>query len=89
MNSELLKAFENRSVAILGAGTTATATGLMATLGLAAVSWVVAIRQMNGMDMGVGTRLGSFGVFIALWVLMMAAMILPGPPKLMCSKEGD
>jgi len=35
------------------------------------------------MDMGVGTRLGSFGVFIALWVLMMAAtMMLPGPAQI-------
>jgi predicted metal-binding membrane protein len=33
---------------------------------------------MNGMDMGVGTQLGSFGSFIALWVPMMAAMMLPG-----------
>jgi hypothetical protein len=30
---------------------------LTATLGLAAASWVVAVRQMNGMDMGVATRL--------------------------------
>jgi predicted metal-binding membrane protein len=48
------------------------------TLGLAAVSWVVALQQMNGMDMGVGTQLGSFGSFLALWVPMMAAMMLPG-----------
>src|ERR687892_1409885 len=50
---------------------------LTATLGLAAASWVVAVRQMNGMDMGVGTRLGSFAFFVALWVSMMAAMMLP------------
>jgi predicted metal-binding membrane protein len=49
-----------------------------ATLGLAAASWVVAVRQMNGMDMGVETRLGSFAFFVALWVSMMAAMMLPG-----------
>jgi predicted metal-binding membrane protein len=30
------------------------------------------------MDMGVATRLGSFGFFLALWVSMMAAMMLPG-----------
>jgi predicted metal-binding membrane protein len=30
------------------------------------------------MDMGVATRLGSFGFFVAVWVLMMAAMMLPG-----------
>ena len=48
-------------------------------LGLTAVSWVLAVRQMNGaMDMGVATRLGSFGSFAALWVPMMAAMMLPG-----------
>ena len=33
---------------------------------------------MNGMDMGVATRLGSFAFFIAVWVSMMAAMMLPG-----------
>jgi predicted metal-binding membrane protein len=54
------------------------AAALTATLALAAVSWVVAVRQMNGMDMGVATRLGSFGAFVALWVWMMAAMMLPG-----------
>jgi predicted metal-binding membrane protein len=51
---------------------------LTATLGLAAASWVVATRQMNGMDMGVATELGSFGSFVVLWVTMMAAMMLPG-----------
>src|SRR5213592_3233571 len=51
---------------------------LTTTLGLAAASWVVAARQMNGMDMGVATRLGSFAFFVALWVSMMAAMMLPG-----------
>jgi predicted metal-binding membrane protein len=56
----------------------ATAAALTATLGLAAASWVVAVRQMNGMDMGVATRLGSFAFFVAVWVSMMAAMMLPG-----------
>jgi predicted metal-binding membrane protein len=58
--------------------TPATAAALTATLGLAAASWVVAVRQMNGMDMGVATGLGSFAFFVALWVSMMAAMMLPG-----------
>jgi predicted metal-binding membrane protein len=48
------------------------------TLGLAAASWVVTVRQMSGMDMGVATRLGSFAFFAAVWVTMMAAMMLPG-----------
>ena len=59
-------------------GTTAAAAALAATLGLAAASWVVTVRQMAGMDMGVATRLGSFAFFAALWVWMMAAMMLPG-----------
>jgi predicted metal-binding membrane protein len=60
------------------ADTAATATALTATLGLATAAWVVAVRQMNGMDMGVATELGSFAFFVALWVTMMAAMMLPG-----------
>jgi predicted metal-binding membrane protein len=59
-------------------GTAATVAALVATVGLAAASWVVAVRQMNGMDMGVATRLGSFASFAVLWVAMMAAMMLPG-----------
>ncbi|HEY6208053.1 MAG TPA: DUF2182 domain-containing protein [Gemmatimonadales bacterium] len=58
--------------------TSATATALVATLGLAAAAWVVAVPQMHGMDMGVATRLGSFPFFVALWMAMMAAMMLPG-----------
>ena len=49
-----------------------------ATLGLAALAWIVTVRQMHGMDMGVATQLGSFAVFVALWAVMMAAMMLPG-----------
>lgn len=56
----------------------ATAAALTATLGVAAASWFIAVRLMNGMDMGVATGLGSFAFFVALWVSMMAAMMLPG-----------
>jgi predicted metal-binding membrane protein len=56
----------------------ATAAALTGTLGLAAACWVIAVWQMNGMDMGTATQLGSFGFFIAVWVAMMAAMMLPG-----------
>jgi predicted metal-binding membrane protein len=72
----------SRSAAMTGARTAA----LTATLGLAAASWVVAVRQMNGMDMGVATRLGSFGFFAALWVSMMAAMMLPGAAPAVVSR---
>ena len=57
---------------------TVTRAALSATLGLAGVAWVVAFREMDGMDMGVATELGSFTFFIAVWVSMMAAMMLPG-----------
>lgn len=67
-----------RHAAGMSTRTAATAAALAATLGLAAVSWAVALQQMSGMDMGVATRLGSFTLFLALWVTMMAAMMLPG-----------
>jgi predicted metal-binding membrane protein len=68
----------SRRAAIESATTTTTAATLT-TLGVAAASWVVAVRQMNGMDIGVATELGSFAFFVAVWVSMMAAMMLPGP----------
>jgi hypothetical protein len=46
-----------------------------ATLMLAAASWIVVIRQTNGMDMGVATELDSFESFIGYWVPMMTAMM--------------
>jgi predicted metal-binding membrane protein len=51
---------------------------LGATLVLAGASWLVAVRQMSGMDMGTATDLGSFAFFSAVWVPMMAAMMFPG-----------
>ena len=62
--------------AVTRATPTAMAAAPAGTLGLAAACWVIAVWQMNGMDMGTATRLGSFGAFIALWVAMMAAMML-------------
>jgi predicted metal-binding membrane protein len=58
-------------------GTAATAAAVT-TLALAAVSWVIAIDRMDGMDMGEATELGSFAFFIGAWIPMMAAMMLPG-----------
>ena len=46
-------------------------------LGLAAAAWVLTSQRMEGMDMGPGTELGSFGWFAVTWGLMMAAMMLP------------
>lgn len=53
------------------------AAALVATVGLAAACWVISVRQMSGMDMGPATPLGSVAFFFALWVPMMAAMMLP------------
>jgi len=58
--------------------TVGPAAALTATLGLAAASWIVAVRQMNGMDLGIMTPLGSFQFFLTVWASMMAAMMLPG-----------
>ncbi len=68
----------NRGFGLTGHGAAAITSALVTTLGFAAAAWIVAVRQMNGMDMGVATRFGSFGSFLALWVAMMAAMMLPG-----------
>jgi predicted metal-binding membrane protein len=51
---------------------------LVCALGVAAVCWLIAVAQMRGMDMGVATTLGSLPSFLALWTVMMAAMMLPG-----------
>jgi predicted metal-binding membrane protein len=70
--------------------TAAPAAALLATFGLAAGFWIVAVRQMNHMDMGVGTGLGSFEAFVGLWVTMMAAMMFPGAaPAVMRRAHAD
>jgi predicted metal-binding membrane protein len=51
---------------------------LIVLLGLAEACWALAMRQMGGMDMGPATELGSLGFFVAAWVPMTAAMMLPG-----------
>jgi predicted metal-binding membrane protein len=68
----------SRTVNATKAGTRTRSAALTGALGLAAASWCVALREMNGMDMGVATPLGSFAFFLGLWVWMMAAMMLPG-----------
>jgi len=67
-----------RPTVLAGTGPAVTAAALAATLGLAAVCWVVSVWQMHGMNMGTATPLGSFTFFIAVWAAMMAAMMLPG-----------
>jgi len=59
-------------------GAAGTMAALVVPLAIAVACWFVSVRQMAGMDMGVATQLGSFAFFIALWVPMMAATMLPG-----------
>jgi predicted metal-binding membrane protein len=52
--------------------------GLVALLfGLAGIGWWWTANQMRGMDNGPWTSLGAVGWFLAVWVVMMAAMMFP------------
>jgi predicted metal-binding membrane protein len=52
--------------------------GLIALLfALAAVGWWWTARQMQDMDGGPWTALGTFAWFIGVWLVMMAAMMFP------------
>jgi predicted metal-binding membrane protein len=46
-------------------------------LALAALAWWSTADRMAGMDAGPGTDLGALGWFLGIWVVMMAAMMLP------------
>lgn len=46
-------------------------------MALAAGAWWWSVHQMDGMDAGPWTTLGSFIWFITVWVVMMAAMMIP------------
>lgn len=64
----------------LGPAYTAVRTrlGLIALLfSLAAVGWWWTAREMQGMDGGPWTELGTAAWFLGVWVVMMAAMMFP------------
>ncbi len=44
---------------------------------LSGVAWWWSAGRMRGMDEGPGTGLGTLGAFLGLWVVMMAAMMVP------------
>ena len=50
---------------------------VVALFALAAVGWWWTARQMDGMDDGAWTGLGTLGWFLGIWVVMMAAMMFP------------
>ena len=55
-----------------------TRLGLIALLfGLAAVGWLWTADEMQGMDGGPWTELGTLAWFAGVWVVMMAAMMFP------------
>ena len=55
-----------------------TRLGLIALLvALAAIGWWWTAHEMQDMDGGPWTELGSAGWFLSVWVVMMAAMMLP------------
>jgi predicted metal-binding membrane protein len=57
---------------------TRTQLGLVVVLfALAGVGWWWTAREMRGMDAGPWTGLGTFGWFLTVWVVMMAAMMFP------------
>ena len=57
---------------------TRTQVGLVAVLfALAAAGWWWTAGQMRGMDDGPWSSLGTFGWFLGVWVVMMAAMMFP------------
>ena len=66
------------------AGATPALTAVRARLGLvavlfllAAIGWWSTVDRMRGMDDGPWTALGTFGWFVGVWVVMMAAMMFP------------
>src|SRR5437899_8649396 len=44
---------------------------------LAALAWVITLRQARGMGVGPGTMGMALPLFLAMWVAMMAAMMFP------------
>jgi predicted metal-binding membrane protein len=55
-----------------------TQGGLVALLlAVAAAGWWTTLERMEGMDAGPWTALGTLGWFLGVWVVMMAAMMLP------------
>jgi predicted metal-binding membrane protein len=52
--------------------------GLIALLvALAAAGWWLTVDEMHGMDGGPWTGLGTLAWFVGVWIVMMAAMMLP------------
>jgi predicted metal-binding membrane protein len=69
-----------------------TQVGLAAVLFfVAGLGWWLTVDQMQGMDHGPWTSLGTFGWFLGVWVVMMVAMMLPSvtPTIVLYSRMGS
>ena len=55
----------------------AQAAIVVALVAVAGLSWLLTDERMAGMDEGPGTDPGSLGFYVSVWVVMMAAMMLP------------
>lgn len=55
----------------------AQAAIVVALVAVAALGWLLTHERMAGMDEGPGTDPGSLGFYVSVWVVMMAAMMLP------------
>ncbi|MFN2471235.1 MAG: DUF2182 domain-containing protein [Gaiellaceae bacterium] len=61
--------------ALVAARTRLALVGLLFVL--AGIAWWFTVDRMRGMDEGPGTHLGALSWFLGVWVVMMAAMMLP------------
>lgn len=50
---------------------------IAALVALSGAAWVLTAEAMAGMDAGPGSALGSLSFYVGVWVLMMAAMMIP------------
>jgi predicted metal-binding membrane protein len=55
----------------------AQAAILVPLVAVAGLAWLLTNDRMAGMDAGPGTDAGSLGFYVSVWVVMMAAMMLP------------
>ncbi len=66
------------SVSLSRAAAVRSRLGLVVALfAVAAFGWVRSAQAMRGMDAGPWTNLGGLAWFLGIWVVMMAAMMLP------------
>jgi predicted metal-binding membrane protein len=48
-----------------------------ALIALAVLAWIITDQRMGGMESAPGMELGSLGFYVTVWVVMMAAMMVP------------